>query len=93
MRVNKMATILVLAMIMMGTSACDGNVFDVSSQGSDWVRAPENYYCTEDEMVVVDRETESCVKNTEYFGRYCYGTAIMRRCTLKSEDKSNAQSE
>jgi len=58
-------------------------VFLVGCENPDWWTAPLDYYCTEDEMVVVDRETAACGEHTQWTGSFCYGTAIMRRCSVK----------
>ena len=48
---------------------------------SDWRRAPLDYSCTDEQMVIVESQANFCKKHTEYLVSYCYGTAIMRNCT------------
>lgn len=52
---------------------------------TDWEKAPREYKCTLEQMEVVKEQAKWCDDNTDYHGRYCYGTAIMRNCIKGGE--------
>ena len=47
-----------------------------------WNNSPQKYTCTDTQMSKVMTETKWCTENTDYMKNYCYGSAIMRSCTL-----------
>jgi len=62
-----------LILVLFLCAGCD-------SVKSEWQTAPLDYNCTTEQMIKAQNEAGWCQKNTDYFGAYCYGTAIIRNC-------------
>lgn len=71
-----------LAVLML--AGCDVPKF-VDPPPRPYQTAPEDYTCTVEEMQRVESEAKWCTDNTSFFSSYCYGTAIMRACTPKTD--------
>lgn len=52
---------------------------------AEWETAPAEYSCTEQQSVMVQKESTYCIKETNYLSTYCYGTAFIRNCTKKGQ--------
>lgn len=73
--------IMLLFIVLAGCNPVD------KEYGIDPSMAPEEYTFTEEQFEKIKAETEWCVEHTSYSNIYCYGTAIMRRGTLKARGK------
>lgn len=71
----------IIFVFLAGCSASDPNAPRVVPAA--WDTAPMDYVCTAEQSAKVERETRFCNDNTSYFSTYCYGSAIMRNCTIK----------
>lgn len=58
-------------------------------RGSHWNSAAFEYTCDSPQMAKAQTEALWCKENTDYRAEYCYGSAIMRNCTVRTE-KENA---
>lgn len=65
--------VFLLLLLLLLCTGCD-------SQKREWQTAPVDYTCTVEQMVKAQNEADWCVKNTGYYGTYCYGAAIIRNC-------------
>jgi hypothetical protein len=74
-------TVAFVAFCTIVLGGCKPSDFDPSNN---WLDAPENYTCTEAQMVKVQRETDYCGQSSGYRKAYCYSAAIMRNCQKKA---------
>lgn len=72
----KVIAALLLSIALMGCQET------VSLNEKHWGDAPEVYQCTIEQTERVHHEAGWCAENTEYYGKYCYGAAIMRICEV-----------
>lgn len=77
--------ILLVATALVG---CDGGTLNSNGYtppNRPWEDAALNHRCTAEQMKRVEAEHLFCKEHTTYFNSYCYGSAIMRNCTLKDK--------
>jgi hypothetical protein len=63
---------------------------DEISEGSEnWKRASLNYKCSYEQFAKLKLESDYCVSNTKFTGRYCLSSAIIRNCVKNSSAQVN----
>lgn len=70
---------LLIACALIALTGCN------ESLKTDAGRALVSHQCSKEQFKRVESEALFCDSNTEYQGAYCFGSAIIRICTLRQQ--------
>lgn len=76
-----MSTTPKLAVLIVATLLCS-----CASPYDAWQTAPVDRHCTLEQAKQVDFETRTCSAAGGNFGNYCFGSALVRNCSLHVAD-------
>ncbi len=73
--IDKKTSLIILLLLLSGC----GSLYDPYTSDE----ALKTHSCTKEEFERVKNETLFCRNNSGYLGSYCFGTAIIRVCSIK----------